>query len=287
MTDKLPDEMLKRIDALTRNARTTWFALLAALVFVGITLMGVEHIDFYGVNRATKLPLVDVEVPTPLFFYAAPILTAAIYGYFHLYLIRLWDALGQAEPRIDDMPLGDRIAPWLVADAALYLRTRLRRDEPPCTAPRSMEGPAMALNILLAWVFGLVVLWFLWRQSLPARDFPMTAIAALSLIAAIVAAYASARVMWLRMRQQDAPGAERVLGEEPLVLSLILFAPLFLIFSHNRTAEPTDWFDLAELEMPGEALVEKPAGWLPYQIARDDFLCRSGAAARHPPAKRT
>ena len=171
MTDKLPDEMLKRIDALTRNARTTWFALLAALVFVGITLMGVEHIDFYGVNRATQLPLVDVEVPTPLFFYAAPILTAAIYGYFHLYLIRLWDALGQADPRIGDTPLGDRISPWLVADAALYLRTRLRRDEPPCTAPRSMEGPAMALNILLAWVFGLVVLWFLWRQSLPARDF--------------------------------------------------------------------------------------------------------------------
>ena len=115
----------------------------------------------------------------------------------------------------------------------------------------------MALNILLAWVFGLVVLWFLWRQSLPARDFWMTAIAALSLIAAIVAAYASARVMWLRMRQPDAPGAERVLGEEPLVLSLILLAPLFLIFSHNRTAEPSDWFGLAALEMPGEALGRK------------------------------
>ena len=50
MTDQ---DHIDRIDALTRNARNTWFTLLAALVFVSVTLMGVEHIDFYGVDRAT------------------------------------------------------------------------------------------------------------------------------------------------------------------------------------------------------------------------------------------
>lgn len=75
---------------MTRNARTTWFTLLAALVFVGITLMAVAHIDFVcGVDRATQLPLVNVEVPTRYFFVAAPILVAASLGYFHRYLIRL------------------------------------------------------------------------------------------------------------------------------------------------------------------------------------------------------
>ena len=38
MTDQ---DHLDRINALTRNARQTWFALLAALVFVGIYLMWV------------------------------------------------------------------------------------------------------------------------------------------------------------------------------------------------------------------------------------------------------
>ena len=33
--------------------------------------MSVKHIDFYGVDRATKLPLINVEVPTRLFFLAA------------------------------------------------------------------------------------------------------------------------------------------------------------------------------------------------------------------------
>lgn len=80
---------IDRINALTSNARNTWFALLGVLVFVSITLMGVEHIDFYGVDRATALPLVNVDVPTRYFFIAAPLLIAAIFGYFHLYLIRL------------------------------------------------------------------------------------------------------------------------------------------------------------------------------------------------------
>lgn len=144
----LPDT-IARINALTTNARNTWFALLGVLVFVGITLMGVEHIDFYGVNRATKLPLVDVEVPTRLFFIAAPILTFAIYGYFHLYLIRLWDALGAAPARVNGIRLGDAISPWLVSDAALHLRRTARKDN--CATPRSLEHAAMILNIALAW----------------------------------------------------------------------------------------------------------------------------------------
>ncbi|MDK3072018.1 hypothetical protein QO034_02760 [Sedimentitalea sp. JM2-8] len=49
--------------------------LLGVLVFVGITLLRVEHIDFYGIDRATALPLVSVEMTTRSFFVAAPIWT--------------------------------------------------------------------------------------------------------------------------------------------------------------------------------------------------------------------
>ena len=45
-----------RIDALTKNARTTWFALLGALIFVGVALMGIKHIDFYCVTTFRVLP---------------------------------------------------------------------------------------------------------------------------------------------------------------------------------------------------------------------------------------
>lgn len=72
----------------------TWFSLLGLLTFVLVTLLGVRDIDFFGYDRLTQLPLVNVRAPTALFFWAAPPLTTAIYAYFHFYLLKLGDVLG-------------------------------------------------------------------------------------------------------------------------------------------------------------------------------------------------
>ncbi|MBL3587675.1 pentapeptide repeat-containing protein [Rhodovulum sulfidophilum] len=256
-----------RIDALTRNARNTWFALLGLLVFVGITLMSVEHIDFYGIDRATKLPLVNVEVPTRYFFVAAPILTAAFYIYFHLHLIRLWDALGAADNRIDDQPLGDAVMPWLVTDAALHLRNRWRADE--CCTPRALDRPATVLNLVLAWGFGLIVLGLLWWMSMPARTFWMTAIACAALLAATGVGVSSLKCIFEKMspdkriwqRRRSAP------------ITLIVVALIAFSVSGLRTGVWTPPVRLlAPIDMTGLAIVEKPPGWLPRDIAKSDFF---------------
>ncbi len=262
----LPNE-IDRINALTSNARKTWFALLGVLVFVGITLMGVEHIDFYGVNRATKLPLVNVEVPTFYFFVAAPILTAAIYGYFHLYLIRLWDALGDAPARVDDMPMGDVIAPWLVSDAALHYRHKKREDF--CATPRALEGGAMLLNVLLAWLFGLIILYFLWRHSMPARTFWMSAIACLSFIVSLVVGTTSIAMMIRRMKPPD---DLRPMGRPRryAIYAIVVFgASALFIESYLRTEGPPQ--HLASLDMIDEEIVARPGDWLNHEFARAEF----------------
>lgn len=265
----MPDapDPVARIDALTTNARNTWFALLGVLVFVAITLMGVEHIDFYGVDRATDLPLVNVSVPTWLFFYAAPLLVSAVYGYFHLYLIRLWDALGGTPPRLNGERLGDAIAPWLVTDAALHLRARMRKDN--CVRPRAMEWPAAILNILLAWVFGLGILIWTWVESLPARSFTMTAIAAICLLASLTMAYVSLRVMWRRMARTGQTHVAQTARETALVAGLVFLAPTLIAISHGRTSGETAV--LASLDLTGASLVERPDDWLPHYIARREF----------------
>ncbi|WP_223421129.1 pentapeptide repeat-containing protein [Tateyamaria pelophila] len=302
----LPTEVA-RINALTTNARTTWFALLGVLVFVGITLMGVEHIDFYGVNRATKLPLVDVEVPTRLFFIAAPILTFAIYGYFHLYLIRLWDALGAADAFVKRTPLGDVITPWLVSDAALHLRNKKREDR--CTTPRSLEGAAMVLNVALAWGFGLMILFALWMTSMAARSPDMSLVAGLMLIAAGWIGLASWLVMRRRMRGLSVTDKRPLWAWAALGLggaAAIVFVGAVSIertsgmlgfypraaaaeaaigtwLARNDPPEADDAFDFPEnfwslglltlgpVNLVGEALVEKPDNWLPHDIARSEF----------------
>lgn len=264
MTDQ---DHLDRINALTNNARSTWFALLAALVFVGITLMGVEHIDFYGVGRATSLPLVNFEVPTRYFFVAAPMLTAAVYSYFHLNLIRLWDALGAAPPRVNGVRLGDAISPWLMSDAALDVRVRNRKDN--STSHRALEGAATLLNVLIAWGFGLIVLAFLWYLSLPARSFAMSAFAGASCVASLIAGIASLTTMIFRMRhaEQNAPTNFHSAAGGYAILTIV--ATAIGVLTYLRTEGATE--NLARLELTGEALVERPVGWLLYQDARREF----------------
>lgn len=259
----VPDPV-ERIDALTRTARNTWFALLGLLVFVGITLMGVEHIDFYGVDRATKLPLVNIDVPPAFFFIAAPILTSAFYIYFHLHLIRLWDALGAAPALVGGRPLGDAVLPWLVTDAALTLRQRLRRDG--CATARALDAPSTLLNIALIWGLGLLVLGFLWAMSMTARTFWMTAIACAASVAAGYAGLWSGRMLVVRL----GTGRGRLSSWPSTRLIMLLAAAMLVALSYLRTEGPPD--RLAPIRMLGLPVVEKPAGWLPHEIARRDFF---------------
>jgi hypothetical protein len=68
--------------------------------------------------------------------------------------------------------------------------------------------------------------------------------------------------------------------ETPLVAGLVFAVPVLLAVSHGRTSG--DLRVLAALQMPGAALVEKPADWLPHDIARDEFLAQW--CARKAPA---
>ena len=282
----LPTE-IDRIDALTKNARNTWFALLGTLVFMGMTLMGVEHIDFYGVNRATKLPLVDVAVPTLYFFAAAPILTAAIYGYFHLYLIRLWDAIGSADASYKNDPkdeksrlLGDIIAPWLVTDAALQLRRYLRKEN--CTTPRMLEFLASVSNCLLSWLGGIIILYLMWEGSFPARTFWISAISAIAFGMAITTGVTSFVMLFIRMHH--CPSTRRMDQEirwsdaiaswsfwlRSVASSLLIAGMLF--YSHQTTEGTIG--QVASLNMIDQQIVERPSNWLPYGIAQDEFRAK-------------
>lgn len=282
-------DLLPRIRELTGNARNTWFVLLGVLVFVGVTLMGVEDIDFFGAERATELPLVGVTVPTRLFFVVAPILTAAVYGYFHLYLIRLWHALGRAPPQSGGMPLGDCVPPWLVSDAALYLRWWRRREDPPCTTRRKLECPAALLNISLAWIAGIFVLAVLWWKTMPAHHLPTTAVAAVALLVALWVGIGSFAVMWRRMGNQCEAkrSGSRVAG----VLALFAVSGIALGFvsvertlgyfglqqpisaaQYSSASWPVALLGLAPIDLAGEALVRRPVDWLPQDIARREFL---------------
>ena len=262
-----PHPQVARINALTRNARNTWFALLGALIFAGVTLGQIKPIDFYGVGRMTELPLVSVSVPTPLFFWAAPFLVTAIYGFFHLYLIRLWDALGTAPAWIGQARLADEIQPWLVSDGALHTRAILRKDG--CAPLRALEWPATLLNFALAWAFGPVVLGFMWWQSMAARELWMTAVSGGALALCTVIGMASLLLARQRMGRRTA-ATPQVLGHWAMMSIILVAAITVPPFTWSRTSGSAR--QLAPLVLTGEQITLRPDGWLPPGIAKREAL---------------
>lgn len=113
---------IARINEVTATARTIWFGLLSFLAFVSLTLVGVEDKDFFLTDKQTSLPLVGVDVPTFLFFAVTPFLGFILYAYFHMHLLKLWEALADAPAKIGGTPLSEHVRPWLVTDVALSFR---------------------------------------------------------------------------------------------------------------------------------------------------------------------
>ncbi len=155
---------IARINEISQMARATWFGLLAYFTFVGITLLGVEDADFFIPSRQTRLPLVNVDIPTADFFLFAPILGAALFIYLHLQLLKLWDALAAPPPEIAGRPLAEHVMPWLINDLALAIRGK------GAAAPRPMSWLSYLVTFALVFAAGPILLGWIWVRYWPSHD---------------------------------------------------------------------------------------------------------------------
>lgn len=269
---------LKRIDEIIRNSRTLWFALNAALVFAGITLASVQDIAFFVTSERTQLPLVGIDVPVTYFFWAGALLIASFYIYFHLYLEQLWQALGEAPARIDGKPLSERIHPWIVADAALRFRDRLRKaeGEEHASRPRGMGLIGNLATIGLVWLFGpAIVFWFWWR-SMPAHDWLMTGWLGLLFVSTLLVACFGAI-----SARASLSGKKQVLyGELVFAAVLVVVADLTVVRTgvvvSPRIPDPLS-FDLlqpASANLREAVLTKKTSGWREHHLAEAEFRVR-------------
>ena len=224
---------IERINQVSAMARTSWIALLGYLAFIGVTLLGVEDADFFVPSRQTQLPLVNVSIPTASFFIFAPILAAALYIYLHIILLKLWDAIADANtPRIDGHPLGDHLNPWLVNDWALT------RKGPPYTPARPLLALGNAASFLLVWAAGPLVLFGFWWRSMPAHDEWLTLLLAACFLLSLHAGLTSWRTAraWLARPRRDPPS--RPWWRSPPALAALLATHRRQLAPHRRRRRP-------------------------------------------------
>lgn len=267
------DARLEQIAKIAQNARTSWFALLALLVFVGFTLMGHEDGDFFAFGAETELPLVSISVPTVSFFYLAPMLTAALYVYLHIYLQSLWFGLAKCPAKIGNDTLEERVYPMMLCTLALAIRRQLN-----CEADKPVEGSkttTIVISVLMVWFLGPIVLAALWWRSMPFHDEWLTLLAAVWLWVALIAGGGSLFQMFYLMRFGELYPYEfyqRPLARPGPIISLELL--VFLVMMSWDTTEGGRFVALAKANLVEAELSHKPADWLHYDVWLEDWKYR-------------
>ncbi len=287
MSDANKTLILNRISTVTKAARATWFAYLIALAFVAVTLLDVEDVDFFALDRGAQLPLIGVSVPVPLFFLFGAGIVTAVHIYIHVFLEKLWRELAQLPSCIDDQNIASQIEPWLVSDFALHVRRWRRPDEPPCIESSSLGGLGVVASALLLYMAGPALLISLWYRSQPAHDWVLTLPISVMLTFAIWATWASLSALRERMGSVGHPksGLLRIRPVTTVVLAVAIMTVSLLrttwdIAEVGTPRYPEDisplgailnWFRPVPANLLEAQLTSLPSDWRDRETARQRF----------------
>ena len=266
MVSEQSNAQVERANLLTSTARSAWLAYLAIVVFLGITALGVTDEDFFGLNRTTTLPLVDIGVPTRIFFSVAPIIASASYSYLHVYLIRLFETLGSMNARHNGSRVGDILTPWIVADSALKLRQIFRRDG--CVSSKPLDALLLGFNFVSVWLAGPVVIFLLWWASTTARDPFVSSVAFVGVLVSVGVGATSILVLWRSTAGQS--GDRNQVSGIALPAFLVLITSAGVYASWERTAGNID--RLSNVDLSSGILASGSSDWVAHTQAREIFF---------------
>jgi len=271
------DKQIAHIDAVSKIARGTWFSLIVVLLFSAIAVAGVRDRDYFTFGSVLVLPVIGVPVPIRSFFIAAPLIVLGLYTYLHLYLTKLWRALAEVQAGSHtasglDRPLDDLVFPWLVSDAAIAIR------------PGARIRPFSKLIQLVAFVFlwsaTPFVMMLYWWRSFPLQDPMFTGWIGLLTGVSLIGCFVSFRYYWITLRGDGGPNQR--LGDKitkALVGVAVCISAALMMIGVLRTSGSYQifWLTLGRddlifaADLKRAELVERPAGWLPYDEAFEDF----------------
>lgn len=157
-------------------------SMLVLCAFTSAIIAATTDAQLLKNSAFLPLPRVANAVPIVGFYLFLPVLLFAFYLYFHFYLQRLWDGLGEL-PAIfpDGRPL-DKAAPRLLVALARKHFEWLRENRPAFTVVETWIA-----MLLTYWVIPAALVLF-WARYLTRQDFNGTMLHVLLVVAAIAAA---------------------------------------------------------------------------------------------------
>jgi hypothetical protein len=167
---KLPDEIkdfksLEIVKETSQNARKIFFAMLLGCVYSWLTIATTTDVRLLTNSASSPLPIIGTEIPIAGFYWAAPLVLMCIYFYFHLYLIKLWEALSGLPAIFPDGKRLDEIAyPWLLNGLVRRHFKLLKKDRPFIAHIQEW------ITIFLSWWVVPITMVAFWLRFIPRHD---------------------------------------------------------------------------------------------------------------------
>lgn len=258
-------EGLERAAEASKNAKRLFQFMLWGCIYAWLTIAGTNDVKLLTNSASSPLPIIGTVIQIVWFYFAAPILLLACYGYFHIYLQSLWEELAY-QPAIfpDGKRLDEKAYPWILNGFVYTFFKRLRDERP------HLAGLKSFISILLAWGVVPITLGLFWWRYLTRHDWGVTT---LHIILLLVSLWAGSRFYFLSAatfrgekkfswRQALAHMENRVVAGTMLVLIVVLI-PIYSLGAINRSyPKPLDYlFSCTVADFRGSDVSTKPPNW--------------------------
>lgn len=159
-------EIVNHISEISKNSRTTFFALVLGCVYSYLTISTTNDAALLTNSGAIPLPIIQVRVSITWFYYFAPAILTVLFFYFHLYLESFWRSIVSLPlyHHQDKRGLDDYIYPWLIST------TFIRGANPTLAKDRPLSLFGYVLSVLLGWWLIPFLLLVYWGRYLTAHE---------------------------------------------------------------------------------------------------------------------
>jgi hypothetical protein len=155
---------LKNVTEASKNATVVFITMLSACLYCLIALSSVMP-----TKDGVKLPVLDAAITMPAFQLIGAVILVAMFAYFHLQLLRLWELLADL-PAIfpDGISLDKKTYPWLFNGVVAAYLPRLSDRR-----PKFMAVQKVVAMFLGCWTIPVTLAAF-WVKSLQTQEQSMT-----------------------------------------------------------------------------------------------------------------
>lgn len=183
---KLPERIrdfksLSIVEEISKNARKILFIMTVFCGYSLAVIASTTDLQILTNSVSEPLPVINIQNPTVWLFIIGPYILIGLYLYFHIYIRRIWEALGKLPAKLPDgRRLDEWVYPWVLNSLVGRQMNLIRRDRPILARIEEI------FSIFIAWWVVPITIVFFWLRFLPRHDWFVTLLHILLLLISLV-----------------------------------------------------------------------------------------------------